>query len=313
MQILVLSRNPQLYSTRRLVEAGQARGHAVRVIDYLGMQLELGERRTEIHHHGRNLTGFDVVIPRIGASRTLFGTAVVRHFEAAGIFTLNSAAAIRRSRDKLLASQLLVGGGLDMPRTVFAHSTRNIDSLIDSVGGPPVVIKLTQGTQGAGVILAETRDAAESVISAFRMLDAQMLVQGYVKEAKGADVRAFVVGDQVVAAMMRRARPGEFRANLHRGAIAKAIDLTAHEREVVIKASQIMGLNVAGVDFLRGDNGPLLLEVNSSPGLEGIELATGFDVADKVIAHAERAAPVHDWMADASGNTSTRKPNQPWR
>lgn len=301
MRILVLSRNERLYSTRRLVEASQARGHLVRVVDYMGAQLELGPRGSEVCLHGKPLMEFDAVIARIGASRTLFGTAVVRHFEAGGVFTLNSAAGIRRSRDKLLASQLLAGGGLDLPVTVFAHSTRNIDSMLESVGGPPVVIKLTQGTQGTGIILAETRDAAESVISAFRMLDAQMLIQAYVKEANGADIRAFVVGDQVVAAMMRRARPGEFRANLHRGAIAKAVELTSRETEVAIKAARIMGLNVAGVDFLRGERGPLLLEVNSSPGLEGIEMATGVDVGDKVIAHLERIAPVHEWMA-ANGN-----------
>lgn len=291
MRILILSRNRRLYSTRRLLEAGRERGHGTQVLDYLRVQLELSERGSEVWYQGRPIAGYDAVIPRIGASRTFFGTAVVRHFEAGGIHTVNSAQAIRQSRDKLMASQLLSGAKIALPTTVFAHSSRNIDSLIDSVGGPPVVIKLTEGTQGTGVILAETRDAAESVISAFRMLDAQMLVQAYVAEAKGADIRALVVGGQVIAAMMRRARPGEFRANLHRGAIAKSTELSAEEQRVAVKAAAVMGLNVAGVDFLRGKNGPLLLEVNSSPGLEGIELATGVDVAGAIIEHIEKTAP----------------------
>jgi len=297
VRILILSRNSRLYSTRRLVEAGRERGHNVRVLDYLRVQLELSSSGgSEVRFHGKNLDDYDAIIPRIGASRTFFGASVVRQFEAAGTYVLNTAASIRRSRDKLQASQLLAGAGLSLPRTVFAHGSRNIDSMIDAVGGPPVVIKLTEGTQGSGVILAETRDAAESVISAFRILDAQMLVQEFVKEANGADVRAFVVGDQVVAAMMRRARPGEFRANLHRGAIARSIELTPEEREVSIRAAKIMGLNVAGVDFLRGDEGPLLLEVNSSPGLEGIEASTGVDVAEAVIGHIERAVPAASWL-----------------
>lgn len=306
MRILILSRNSRLYSTRRLVEAGRARGHNVRVLDYLRVQLELSTSEgSEVRFHGKNLNDYDAVIPRIGASRTFFGTAVVRQFEAAGTYVLNTAAGIRRSRDKLLASQLLAGAGLALPRTVFAHGSGNIDSMIDAVGGPPVVIKLTEGTQGSGVILAETRDAAESVISAFRILDAQMLVQEFVKEANGADVRAFVVGDEVVAAMMRRARPGEFRANLHRGAIARSIELTPEEREVSIRAAKLMGLNVAGVDFLRGDEGPLLLEVNSSPGLEGIEASTGLDVAEAVIAHIERAVPAASWLHSGDGSGQT--------
>lgn len=296
MRILILSRNPRLYSTSRLVEAARERGHDVEVLDYLGLQLELTDKGSVVLHNGRDLSGYDAVIPRIGASRTLFGTAVVHHFESAGTYTVNPASSIRSSRDKLMASQLLAGAGLDLPRTVFAHASRDVDSLIDSVGGPPVVVKLTEGTHGTGVILAESREAAESVISAFRMLDAQLLVQAYVKEAEGVDVRAIVVGDHVVAAMMRRARPGEFRANLHRGAIAKAVELSATERHVVVQATQTMGLQVAGVDFLRGARGPLLLEVNSSPGLEGIELATSVDVADAIMGHVERTAPVHAWM-----------------
>lgn len=296
MRILILSRNPRLYSTRRIVEAGQGRGHQVRVLDYLGVQLELSGDGNDLTYQGRSLLPCDAVVPRIGTSNTFFGASVVRQFESAGVYTLNSASGIRQSRDKLMASQLLSGAGMHMPRTVFSHAGRNIESLIAAVGGPPVVIKLTEGTQGTGVVLAETHDAAESVISAFRMLKAEMLVQEFVKEANGCDVRALVVGGEVVAAMMRRARPGEFRANIHRGAIAKAIDLTAQEREVALRAAKVLGLEVAGVDFLRGKDGPLLLEVNSSPGLEGIETATSVDVATEIIAHMERSVPTTDWL-----------------
>ncbi len=304
MRILILSRNPRLYSTRRLVEAARGRGHHVRVLDYLGLQLELSETGSEVLFQGRSQLDCDAVVPRIGASQTFFGAAVVRQFESAGVYTLNSSVGIRQSRDKLMASQLLSGAGLDMPRTVFSQSGRNVESLVQAVGGPPVVIKLTEGTQGTGVVLAETHDVAESVISAFRMLDAQMLIQEFVAEANGADVRAFVVGGEVVAAMMRRARPGEFRANIHRGAIAKAIELTAHEREVSIRAAKVLGLNVAGVDFLRGQRGPLLLEVNSSPGLEGIEAATSVDVATEIISHIEQSGPAHDWLRTSGAEAS---------
>ncbi len=296
MRILILSRNPRLYSTSRIVEAARGRGHEVRVLDYLGVQLELSGDGNDVLYGGASLLGFDVVVPRIGASYTIFGASVVRQFESAGVYTLNSASGIRQSRDKLMASQLLAGAGLNMPRTVFSHGGRNVDSLIRAVGGPPVVIKLTEGTQGTGVILAETFDAAESVMSALRMLNAEMLVQEFVREANGTDIRAFVVGDEVVAAMMRRARPGEFRANIHRGAIAKAIELTALEREVALRAAKVLGLSVAGVDFLRGRDGPLLLEVNSSPGLEGIEAATSVDVATEMVAHMERTLPARDWL-----------------
>ncbi len=283
MKILILSRNPALYSTKRLVEACQQRSHDVEVIDYLRCHMRITTNTPEVVFLGRVLNDFDAIIPRIGASYTFYGTAVVRQFQEAGLYTLNTAAAISRSRDKLRSLQILAGQGVDMPATGFGHSTRDIDGLLETVGGAPLIVKLLEGTQGKGVVLAETRKSAESVIGAFRQLDANFIVQSFVAEAGGSDIRAFVVGNRVVAAMMRKAPPGEFRSNVHQGGSVQAVKLTPKERAVAVKAARAMGLNVAGVDLIRGSRGPLLLEVNSSPGLGGIEAASGTDIAGEII------------------------------
>jgi ribosomal protein S6--L-glutamate ligase len=291
VRIGVLSRNARLYSTARLVEAAKARGHEVRVVDYLRCYMDITSRRPSVLLLGEPLK-FDAVIPRIGATYTFYGTAVVRQFEMMGTFSANESQAIARSRDKLRALQLLARAGIGLPTTSFAHSTKDIAGLIEIVGGSPLVVKLLEGTQGVGVVLAETKKAAESVIAAFRQLDANILVQQFVKEAGGADIRAFVVGNRVVAAMERRAAPGEFRSNLHRGGTAHAIKPTPGERATALKAARTLGLNVCGVDMLRSDGGPLVIEVNSSPGLEGIEKATGVDVAGAIMQFLEsNAAP----------------------
>lgn len=291
MKIGILSRDRSLYSTSRLVEAAEARGHAVRVIDYLRCYMDITSRRPAVLLVGERLE-FDAVIPRIGATYTFYGTAVVRQFEMMGVFPANESQAIARSRDKLRALQLLARAGVGLPTTSIAHSSKDIDGILDVVGGPPVVVKLLEGTQGMGVVLAETKSAAHSVIGAFRQLDANILAQRFVKEAKGADIRAIVVGRKVLAAMERRAAPGEFRSNLHRGGTAHAIDLTAEERKTAIKAARTLGLNVAGVDMMRSADGPVVLEVNSSPGLEGIEKASGVDIATAIIRFLEdNAAP----------------------
>jgi ribosomal protein S6--L-glutamate ligase len=248
--------------------------------------MEISARRPKVLYRGEEVRP-DAVIPRIGATYTFYGAAVVLQFEMAGVFTLNDSQAISRSRDKLRSLQLLSRAGVDLPTTSFAHSTQDIDGLLEVVGGPPVVVKLLEGTQGLGVVLAETRKAADSVISAFRQLDANILVQEYVKEARGADIRAFVVGGKVVAAMRRQGPPGEFRSNLHRGGHAEAIKLSANERATAVRAAKTMGLNVAGVDLIPSDGGPMVLEVNSSPGLEGIEAASGVDIAAAIIEFIE--------------------------
>lgn len=289
MKMLVLSRNARLYSTRRLVEAGRDMGHQMRVVDYLRCRLETINLKPQVSFRESPLNDYHAVIPRIGASRTQFGAAVVQHFEAGNIYTVNTGDAIKRSRDKLRALQILAGAGLAIPDTAFSHSSHSIDGLVNAVGGAPVVIKLTEGSRGAGVVLAETQEAAESVITALHMLEGHLLVQQFVKEADGRDVRAFVVGDEVVASMVRIAKDGEFRANLHRGATAEKIELTQREKDLSVLAAKAMGLNVAGVDFLQGTGGPLFLEVNSSPGLEGIEHYTGVDVAGAIIKHVETA------------------------
>lgn len=286
MKIAVLSRNPSLYSTRRLKEAALDRGHEVAVIDYLRCYMDITARRPKVLYKGEEVRP-DAIIPRIGATYTFYGTAVVRQFEMADVFTLNSSEAISRSRDKLRSLQLLSRAGVGLPTTSFAHSTQDINGLLEVVGGTPVVVKLLEGTQGIGVVLAETKKAAESVIGAFRQLDANILVQDFIREARGADVRAFVVGGKVVAAMKRQGAPGEFRSNLHRGGEAVVIRLTAKERATAIRAAKTMGLNVAGVDMLQSDEGPMVLEVNSSPGLEGIEGASGVDIADDIIEFIE--------------------------
>jgi ribosomal protein S6--L-glutamate ligase len=289
MKLAILSRNGNLYSTTRLREAAEARGHSVRVIDYLRCYMNITAHRPSVMLQGTELTDLDAVIPRIGASHTFYGTAVVRQFEMMGIFTANESQAISRARDKLRALQLLARNGIGLPVTGFAHSTKDIDGLLDTVGGPPVVVKLTEGTQGMGIVLAETRKAAESVISAFRQLDANILVQEFIREAGGADIRAFVVGNRVVAAMRRQSPPGEFRSNLHRGGTAERIRLIPEERAVAVRAARTMGLDVCGVDLVRSKHGPLVLEVNSSPGLEGIEGTSGVDVARRIVEWIEKS------------------------
>lgn len=290
MKIGILSRNGNLYSTRRLVEACEQRGHEAQVIDTLKCYMDITSSSPAIWYHGEKLEGFDAIIPRIGASITQYGLAVIRQFEMMGAYTLTESIALGRSRDKLRSLQLLSRKGVGMPKTGFAHSVDNTKELIDLVGGAPLVIKLTEGTQGKGVVLAETRKAAESVIDAFRELEADILVQEFIKEAGGSDVRCLVIGKKVVAAMERTAAEGEFRSNLHRGGTAQLTRLSPSERATAIKAAQCMGLNIAGVDLLRSNRGPLVMEVNSSPGLEGIENATKKDVATLIIEFIEQNA-----------------------
>ena len=286
MKIAILSRSSSLYSTSRLREAAEARGHDVSVVDYLRCYMDITARRPKVLYRGEEVKPH-AVIPRIGASYTFYGTAVVRQFEMADVYTPNSSDAISKSRDKLQSMQLLSRAGVGLPTTGFAHSTQDIDGLLEVVGGPPVVVKLLERTQGLGVVLAETRKAAESVIGAFRQMDANILVQQFVKEAAGSDIRAFVIGGKVVAAMKRTGAPGDFRSNLHRGGTAEAIKLTPKERATAVRAAKTMGLGVAGVDMLPSEDGPMVLEVNSSPGLEGIEAASGVDIADLIIEHIE--------------------------
>lgn len=290
MKIAILSRNPELYSTRRLIEAAKERGHEVRAIDPLLCYMTIASQRPTIHYKGEELSGYDAVIPRIGASITFYGTAVVRQFEMMGVYSINESVAISRSRDKLRSLQLLARKGIGLPVTGFAHSTKYTKDLIDLAGGAPLVIKLLEGTQGIGVVLAETGKAAESVIEAFRGLKENILVQEFIQEAQGADLRCLVIGDKVVAAMKRQGKEGEFRSNLHRGGSASIARLTPEERSTAVRAARIMGLNVAGVDLLRSNHGAVVMEVNSSPGLEGIETATDKDVAGQIIAFIEKQA-----------------------
>ena len=301
MKIAILSRNRKLYSTRRLIEACEKRGHEPVVLDVLRSYMEVVPSKPEVHFKGNALDAFDAVIPRIGASVTFYGTAVLRQFEMMGAFPLNESVAIARSRDKLRSLQLLSRKGIGLPSTGFAHDPDDIQDLIKMVGGAPLVIKLLEGTQGIGVVLAETKKAAESVIEAFMGLKANIMVQEYIKEAGGADIRCLVVGDKVVAAMKRQALPGEFRSNLHRGGSASLIKITPKERATAVKAAQIMGLNVAGVDLLRSERGPLVMEVNSSPGLEGIEQATGKDIASMIIEFIEKKAKPHNTRTRGKG------------
>lgn len=286
MKIAILSRGSSLYSTSRLKEAAIDRGHDVAVVDYLRCYMDITARRPKVLYKGEEVRPH-AVIPRIGASYTFYGAAVVRQFEMADIFTLNSSDGISRSRDKLRSMQILSRSGVGLPTTSFAHSIQDVDALLDVVGGTPVVLKLLEGTQGIGVVLAETKKAAESVIGAFRQLDVNILVQQFIKEAGGADIRAFVVGGKVIAAMRRQGAPGEFRSNLHRGGSAEVVKLTPAERSTAVRAARSVGLNVAGVDLLQSDEGPMVLEVNSSPGLEGIEVASAVDIADLMIEHIE--------------------------
>lgn len=291
MKIAVLSRNSQLYSTRRLVEAIQAKGHEARVIDHLKCDLTIEQTGPKVYYMGESIDDLDAVIPRIGASVTFYGTAVVRQFEMMGVFSTTKSQSIVRSRDKLRSLQLLSGAGLPMPRTAFTNYSKEERSLIDHVGGAPVIIKLLEGTQGLGVVLAETRKAAQSVIEAFHGLKARIIVQEFIKEAKASDLRVFVVDGKVIGAMKRTGQEGEFRSNLHRGGKAEVVKLNRIERSVAVKAAQAMGLSVAGVDILQSSRGPLILEVNSSPGLEGIERATGIDIAARIVDYIELNQP----------------------
>jgi len=290
MKIAILSRKSSLYSTEKLKEAGEKRGHEMVVVDYLRCFMNIASHRPTIMYGGKELTGIDAIIPRIGATNTFYGTAVVRQFEMMGVFSANESQAITRSRDKLHCLQILSRDGVGLPVSGIAHSTKDIAGLIDSVGGAPLVVKLVEGSQGVGVILAETQKAAEAVIEAFRGLDANILVQEFIKEASGSDIRCIVVDGEVVASMIRTSNTGDFRSNLHRGGIAKKINITDEERSTAIRSAKSMGLQVAGVDILRSNHGPAVLEVNSSPGLEGVEMSTGIDVSEKIIAYLEKTA-----------------------
>lgn len=288
MKIGILSRDSTLYSSVRLMEAAAARGHEARVLDPTHCYMNITDMKPSIHYQGENLAEYDAVIPRIGVSITFYGTAVLRQFEVMNVFALNGSAAISRSRDKLASSQLLARKGIDLPITAFAHNPDNIDDLIAEVGGAPLVIKMVEGSQGIGVVLAETDNAARSVIQAFMGLNANIMVQEFIKEAAGSDIRCFVIGDKVVAAMKRQGCDGEFRSNLHRGGTATSVRLTPQERASAVRAAKVMGLNVCGVDLLRAKRGPLVMEVNSSPGLEGIETTSGKDIAALMIEYLEK-------------------------
>lgn len=288
MKIAILSRNPQLYSTRRLVEAAEKHGHEAHVIDHLRCNIEIEQKGPSLYYGSDYLEGFDAVIPRVGASVTFYGTAVVRQFEMMNVFSVNSSRGIVHSRDKLRCLQVLSKEGIGLPKTVFTNYSRNVEHVVESAGGAPVVLKLLEGTQGLGVVLAENQNAAQSVLEAFNGLKARVIVQEFIKEAGGADIRAFVVDGEVVGAMKRQGKEGEFRSNLHRGGTATILDLTDEEKRTAIKAAEAVGLGVAGVDLLQSSRGPLVLEVNSSPGLEGIERATGVDIAGKIIAFIEK-------------------------
>ena len=283
MKLAILSRGPKLYSTRRLREAAEMRGHEVLIADPLKCYMNIATHNPTVYLKGEKIEGVDAVIPRIGASITFYGTAVLRQFEMMGVYCVNESVAISRSRDKLRSLQLLSRKGLGLPLTGFAHSTDATKHVIKMVHGAPLVVKLLEGTQGVGVVLAETPKAAESVIEAFRGLNANILVQEFIKEAGGSDIRCLVVGDKVVAAMKRQGKEGEFRSNLHRGGSAEVVKITPEERSTAVRAAKVMGLNVAGVDLLRSNHGPVIMEVNSSPGLEGIENSTGKDVAGMII------------------------------
>lgn len=288
MNIVILSRNENLYSTSRLVEEGLKRGHMMEVIDPLECDIIIEKEKPTIYYKDRYLNYVDAIVPRIGASVTFFGCAVVRQFEMMNVFTTATSDAIIRSRDKLRSFQRLSKAGIGMPKTVFTNYSRDVVKVINHVGGTPVIIKLLEGTQGLGVVLAETKNAAESVLEAFNGLQARALVQEYIGEAKGADLRALVVEGHVVGAMKRQGREGEFRSNLHRGGSAEIIKLNDAELKVAMKASRALKLPVCGVDMLQSDRGPLLLEVNSTPGLEGIETATGKNIAKNIITYIER-------------------------
>ena len=290
MKIALLTRNPKLYSHQRLIETATARGHEIVPIDYLRCYMNITSRKPELRFMGERLEGFEAVIPRIAASHTFYGLAVLRQFEMMGVYPLNESVAIGRSRDKLRSLQILARDGVGLPVTAFANNTGRTDDILDMVGGAPVVIKLLEGTQGIGVVLGETHKSAKSVIEAFHGADINILVQEFIKEADGRDIRAFVVGRKIIAAMERKGPEGDFRSNLHRGGTAKMVELSAAEKTAALKASRSMGLNVCGVDLLRSSHGPVVMEVNSSPGLEGIEGASNVDVAGAIISFLEKNA-----------------------
>ncbi|WP_422344185.1 30S ribosomal protein S6--L-glutamate ligase [Parasphingorhabdus sp.] len=298
MKIAMLARNPKLYSHKRLVEAAEERGHEMQILNTLRCTMNITSHRPSILYNGETLTGFDAVIPRIGASITHYGLAVLRQFEMMGVWPLNESVAVGRSRDKLRSMQIFAKHGLGLPVTAFAHDPKQTDEVLKIVGGAPAVIKLLEGTQGIGVVLGETANSAKSVVEAFRGLNVNILVQEFIKEAGSSDIRIFVVGGKVVAAMKRTGAEGDFRSNLHRGGSAKMVKITPEERSTAIRAAKVMGLNVAGVDILRANHGPVIMEVNSSPGLEGIENATGKDVAGQIIEFIEAKAK--------TGNTKTK-------
>jgi len=288
LKIAVLSRNAKLYSTQRLIEAAKKRGHTVIIVDPLQCQIEIEKKNPRIYYKGKYLDDVDAIIPRVGASITFYGTAVVRQFEMRKVFSVVESQALVRSRDKLRSLQVLARAGVGLPKTVFTNYTKDTEHVVETVGGAPMIIKLLEGTQGLGVVLAETKNAANSVLEAFNGLGARVIAQEFIKEAGGADIRAFVVDGQIVGAMKRQGKEGEFRSNLHRGGSATIIELTDEEERTALKAAKAMGLGVAGVDMLQSEKGPLVLEVNSSPGLEGIENATGRDIARDIIKYIER-------------------------
>lgn len=290
MKIAMLARNPNLYSHKRLKETAEARGHELQIINTLRCYMNIASRRPEIYYHDEKLPMFDAVIPRIGASITFYGLAVLRQFEMMGVYPLNESVAIGRSRDKLRSMQILARDGVGLPVTTFAHDPKQTAEVLQLAGGAPLVIKLLEGTQGIGVVLADTDRSAKSVIEAFRGANVNILVQEFIKEAGGTDIRAFVVGGRVVAAMKRSGAEGEFRSNLHRGGSAQEIKISSVERATALRAAKAMGLNVCGVDMLRANHGPVVMEVNSSPGIEGIEKATGIDVAGVIIDFLEKQA-----------------------
>ncbi|TCD14554.1 30S ribosomal protein S6--L-glutamate ligase [Oricola cellulosilytica] len=298
MKLVMMARNAGLYSHKRIVEAAESRGHEIDIVNHTHCYMDITSHRPALYHNGQKLPRYDAVIPRIGASVTYYGTAVLRQFEMMGVWPLNESVAIGRSRDKLRSMQILARDGIGLPVTAFSHDAKQTDALLDLVGGEPVIIKLIEGTQGIGVVLGDTRRSAKSVIEAFRGANVNILVQEFIKEAGSTDIRAFVVGGKVVASMMRTGAEGEFRSNLHRGGSAKTLKLTPEERSTAVRAAKAMGLNVCGVDMLRSNHGPVVMEVNSSPGLEGVEKATGVDVAGKIINLIESNA--------AKGNTRTK-------
>lgn len=298
MKIAMMARNAKLYSHQRLKEAAEERGHELHIINTLRCYMNIASRRPEMYYNGEKLEGYDAVIPRIGASVTFYGLAVLRQFEMMGVYPLNESVAIGRSRDKLRSMQLLARDGIGLPVTTFAHDPKQTDEVLKLAGGAPIVIKLLEGTQGLGVVLADTDRSATSVVEAFRASGVNILLQEFIKESAGTDIRAIVVGGKVIAAMKRTGAEGDFRSNLHRGGSAQVIKLSPEERSTATRAAKSMGLNVCGVDMLRSNHGPVVMEVNSSPGLEGVEKATGLDVAGKIIEYIEKNA--------SPGNTKTK-------